>query len=131
MKKIKSFNNFRINEDVNEVDALDVESEFDTEIEHDEKSGKIELYRLVAVGEGEHLVVDTENPGKYYFRNEEDANTDVLSKQGKEYHVIKVVTDGSNIDDAASKAESEKHGCECVVLKDESKAEIQNIEPFK
>jgi len=91
----------------------------------------VDLYRLVAVGQGEDLVVDTKTPGKYYFKNESDINTDVLKKKGEEYHVIKVKTDSSNIDEEMSKVESEKHGCECVVLKDESKVEYEGTEPFQ
>jgi uncharacterized protein (UPF0128 family) len=94
-------------------------------------SESINLYRLVAVGEGEDLVVDTKTPGKYYFKNESDINTDVLKKKGEEYHVIKVKTDSSNIDEELSRIESEKHGCECVVLKDESQVEYEGTEPFQ
>ena len=111
MRKIKSFNNFKINES--------------------SETGDIELYRLVCVGKGEKLVVDTENPGKYYFKNEEDVNTDVLNKKGNEYHIITVVTDMSNIDHTASADESEEHGCECIVLNDETKATIKKIEPLE
>lgn len=91
----------------------------------------INLYRIVAVGSGEDLVVDTKNPGKYYFKNESDIDVDVLKKKGDEYHIIKVKTDSSNIDEDLSKVESEKHGCECVVLKDDSKVEYEGTEPFE
>jgi hypothetical protein len=104
-------------------------SEFINESEKINES--VELYRLVAVGPEEDLVVDTDNPGKYYFKNEHDINPDVLKKKGEEYHVIKVTTDESNIDEELSKEESAKHGCECVVLKDDSKVEYEGSEPFK
>lgn len=91
----------------------------------------VDLYRLVAVGEGEDLVIDTKTPGKYYFKNDSDIKTEVLKKEGEEYHVIKVKTDSSNIDEELSKVESEKHGCECVVLRDESKVEYEGTEPFQ
>lgn len=91
----------------------------------------IDLYRLVAVGEGESLVVNTKTPGKYYFKNESDINTDVLKKKGEEYHVIKIKTSESNIDEEMSRLESEKHGCECVVLKDDSQVEYEGTEPFQ
>ena len=90
----------------------------------------VNLYRLVSVGENEDLVVDTEDPGKYYFKSESDINKEALSKKGKEYHVIEVETDDSNIDDSLSEQESEKQGCECVVLKDGTKAKIKSITPF-
>ena len=91
----------------------------------------IDLYRLVAVGEDEHLVVDTNNPGKYYFQSKNDIKKDVVSKDAKEYHVIKVTTSDSNIDKELSDQETEKQGCVCVVLKDDSKADIESITPFK
>lgn len=90
----------------------------------------VKLFRLVAVGHGEDLVVDTKNPGKYYFKKESDLDTEVLKKKGEEYHIIKVTTDSSNIDEELSKEESGKHGCECVVLKDDSKVEYEGSEPF-
>jgi len=98
---------------------------------NEEVSNPIDLYRLVAVPEGEKLVVDTENPGKYYFKNKKDADISVLSNPGKEYHIIKVTTSKSNIDEDLSAIESETQGCDCVVLKDDSEVEIENIEPFK
>lgn len=98
---------------------------------NESKSGDITLYRLVAVGDGEDLVVDTKNPGKFYFKNKKDIDTDVIKKQSNEYHVIKVVTDKSNIDDELSLVESDIHNCDCVVLVDDSKVEIKGIEPFE
>lgn len=97
----------------------------------EEVDTKLVLYRLVAVGPDEHLVVDTKNPGKYYFKNEKDVTTEVLKKKGEEYHVIKVTVSSSNIDEDLSKIESEKHGCECVVLTDDSKVEYEGTEPFE
>jgi hypothetical protein len=91
---------------------------------------KLVLYRLVAVESDEPLVVDTKNPGKYYFKNEKDVTTEVLKKKGEEYHVIKVSVSSSNVDEDLSKEESEKHGCDCVVLKDDSKVEYEGTEPF-
>jgi len=92
---------------------------------------KLVLYRLVAVESDEPLVVDTKNPGKYYFKNEKDVTTEVLKKKGDEYHIIKVTVSSSNIDEDLSKEESQKHGCDCVVLKDDSKIEYEGTEPFK
>jgi len=89
------------------------------------------LYRLVSVPEGEPLVVDTENPGKYYFQDESDIKPEVLGEHGGDYHVIKVHTTSDNIDEEASEAESEKHNCKCVVLKDDSQVEIDMITPLK
>ena len=91
----------------------------------------VELYRLVSIGSDEDLVIDTKNPGKYYFASESDIDKDVLKKKGDEYHVIKIRTDNSNIDDELSKEESKKHGCNCVVLKDDSKVEFQGTTPLK
>ena len=92
---------------------------------------KIELYRLVSVGNDEDLVIDVYNPGKYYFKDEGDIKPEVLKKQSGNYHIIKVTTDESNIDEELSKIESDKHNCDCVVLKDDSKAEYEGSEPFK
>jgi hypothetical protein len=89
------------------------------------------LYRLVSVPQGEPLVVDTENPGKYYFQSESDIKPDVLGENGGEYHVIKVNTTSDNVDKEASERESETHKCKCVVLKDDSKVEIDMISPLK
>jgi hypothetical protein len=90
------------------------------------------LYRLVSVPQGEHLVVNTKDPGKYYFKSEGDVDPTVLDNhQGGELHIIKVETDASNIDDSASNQESDKNGCDCVVLKDSSDAEIVEITPYK
>lgn len=94
-------------------------------------SESVELYRLVSIGADEDLVIDTKNPGKYYFASESDIDKDVLKKQGEEYHVIKITTDESNIDEELSKEESEKHGCNCVVLKDDSLVEFEGTTPFK
>jgi hypothetical protein len=91
----------------------------------------VELYRLVAVGPDEDLVINTDNPGKYYFKSEMDVKPEVLSKKGEEYHIIKITTDESNIDEELSREESEKHGCECVVLKDDAQVEYEGTNPFK
>ena len=64
---------------------------------------KIELYRLVSVGNDEDLVIDVDNPGKYYFKDEGDIKPEVLKKQSGNYHIIKVTTDESNIDEELSK----------------------------
>lgn len=103
-------------------------SQFIKEDVQSEKS--VELFRLVAVSEGESLVIDTKKPGLYYFRNEEDIDTSVLKKEGDEYHIIKVTTDESNIDVDLSKQESEKQGHDCVVLKDDSIVNYEGSTPF-
>lgn len=91
----------------------------------------VTLYRLVSVPKGEPLVVDTENPGKFYFQTESDIDTSVMKDKPGDMHVIKINTTSENIDTEKSEIESELHKCKCVVLKDDSKAEIANIEPYK
>lgn len=91
----------------------------------------VTLYRLVSVGNNEPLVVDTKKPGKYYFQSEKDMDIDVLKKKGQEYHVLTVETDSNNIDQVASEEESSKHGCKCVVLKNETGAKLVKTEPYK
>lgn len=92
------------------------------------------LYRLVSVPKGEPLVVDTLNPGKYYFVNKNAIDTSLIDNDG-DLHVIKVTTPSSNIDSEASELESRESGKgignAIVVLKDDSKATIENIEPYK
>jgi len=90
----------------------------------------VTLYRVVAVGDGEPLVVDTKSPGKYYFRHQEEINLDALKKRSNEYHVIEVNTTESNIDEELSEIESEKNGCECVVLKSETAVAVMGITPL-
>lgn len=87
----------------------------------------VTLYRIVPVPAGESLVVDTDSPGKYYFKDKSDVKPDVLTKKGLEYFIVEVETDSSNIDDVLSEEESEEHGCKCVVLSDDSKAEVKQI----
>lgn len=91
----------------------------------------VTLYRLVSVPKGEPLVVDTENPGKFYFKSENDIDTSVMKDKPGDIHVIKVNTTSDNIDKEKSELESELHNCKCVVLKDDSKADIAYIEPYK
>jgi hypothetical protein len=91
----------------------------------------VTLYRLVSVPKGEKLVVDVENPGKFYFQSESDINPSVLGDKSGDLHVIKVQTTSDNIDQEKSEAESGSHNCKCVVLKDDSKAEVALIEPYK
>ena len=91
----------------------------------------IVLYRLISVPKGEPLVIDIENPGKFYFQNESDINPDVLGENEGEYHMIKVHTTSDNIDEEASEKESEIHKCKCIVLRDDSKSEIDLIKPLK
>lgn len=114
--KINKFSQF-IKEDI----------DTDTIIQNDSTTT---LYRIVSVKDGDPLVVDTQNPGKYYFKSESDLDKTVLDHQGDEYHLITVTTSSSNIDDEMSQQESEKNGCDCVVLKDDSKVEIESIIPF-
>ena len=91
----------------------------------------VTLYRAVAVGEGEDLVVDTKNPGKYYFKNKSDVDPSILSKVGTEYHIVEVTTDEGNIDEELSRLESEKNGCDCVVLIDDTDVGLDSITPLK
>ncbi len=91
----------------------------------------VTLYRLVSVPKGEPLVVNTENPGKFYFKSKGDIDTSVMKGKLGDLHVIKVNTTSNNIDTDKSEIESELHKCKCVVLKDDSKADIDNIEPYK
>jgi hypothetical protein len=103
-----------------------IKENYDSDVE----SNTVELYRVVGVPSGESLVINTKNPGLYYFRNEEDIDTDVLSKDGDEYHVIKVKTTESNIDEELSAQESEKQGHDCVVLKDDSSVTYDGSTPL-
>jgi len=113
MSIIRSYHRFKNSEKINE-----------------DSSTPVTLYRVVAVGDNEPLVVDTKKPGKYYFRSEEEINLDALKKRSNEYHIIEVTTIESNIDEGLSEAESEKNGCECVVLKDDSAVELIGITPL-
>ena len=91
----------------------------------------VTLYRLVSVPKGEKLVVDIENPGKFYFQKESEIDPSVLKNKSGDLHVIKVQTTSDNIDQEKSEIESGSHNCKCVVLKDDSKAEVALIEPYK
>ena len=98
---------------------------------HQSVNENVTLYRLVSVPKGEPLVVDIENPGKFYFQSEAEIDPSILKNDGGELHVIKVNTTSDNIDQEVSDAESESHNCKCIVLKDDSKAEVSLIEPYK
>jgi len=104
--KIKKFNESIVNENVN-------------------------LYRLVCVPKGEPLVVNTENPGRFYFQSESEIDPSVLDGKTGDLHVIQIKTTSDNIDESESEIESEAHGCKCVVLKDDTHAEVEKIEPYK
>lgn len=95
------------------------------------KDKEVTLYRLVCVPEGKPLVVDTDNPGKYYFDSKDDVDPSVLKKKSGDFHLIKVNTPESNIDDDKSEELSALHKCKCVVLKSPSMVEIEKIEPYK
>ena len=95
-------------------------------------TGDATLYRLVSVPEGDHLVINTKEPGKYYFQTEKDIDPKVLKDNSGEMHVIKVQTPNSNINKEESETETEAHGGgKIVVLNDPSDAKIQSIEPYK
>ena len=91
---------------------------------NESSNAPVTLYRVVGVGDGEPLVVDTKNPGKHYFRSEDVIDLNILKKQVDEYHVIKVKTTESNIDEELSDDE-------CVVLKNDALVEVDGITPLK
>jgi hypothetical protein len=105
------------------------------ELIRENAGGETTLYRLVSVPHGQPLVVNTKEPGKFYFSNEKALDPSLLKNKGGDIHVIKVTTPSSNIDSEASKQESESHGKKLlnavVVLEDPSKAKIMSIEPYK
>lgn len=55
----------------------------------------------------------------------------MLEKKGDDLYLITVKCDKDNIDKERSESETAKQGCECVVVKDDSKLELVSVEPFK
>jgi hypothetical protein len=106
MKKLKKYENF-ISENVETQDGL-------------------LLYRLSS-----HHIIDLKEPGDFYVKSLSDVNPDLLKKSSDELYLITVKSDKENIDLDKSEAETVKQGCECVVVKDDSKLELVSVEPFK
>lgn len=106
-----------------------------SEVVNESVDSETTLFRLVTVPHGKPLVVDTKNPGKYYFANKNSIDPSVLKNKGGDLHLLKVNTSSSNIDKESSEEESAAHGKKLlnalVVLKDPSKAHIISIEPYK
>lgn len=97
-----------------------------------ESKGDTTLFRLVSVPHGSPLVVDTKNPGRYYFTTQKSIDPSILKNKSGDLHLLKVTTPSSNIDNQASSEESKVHGKNSVVvIEDPSKAQIISIEPYK
>ena len=79
------------------------------------------VYRLVRVPVGEPLVVETDNPGKYYFQSKKVADPSLMKTKKGNLWILEVMTNSDNIS-------SEEDGV--IILKDPKKAEIQSIMPF-
>ena len=109
MRKLKKYQNF-ISEDVDSVAGSD----------------DMTLYRLSA-----HHVVDLKEPGDFYVKSMQDVDPSLLEKPGSTLYLITVKCDKDNIDVEKSEAETAKQGCDCVVVKDDSKLELVSVEPFK
>ena len=108
--KLKKFNNFKLNEDLDIV----------------EPTGEVTLYRLTS-----HSVVDLSDPGEFYVNSQQALDPSLLDKPGTDLFVITVTTDGSNIDTEGSEKEAAKHNNESVVMvKDSTKCEIVTIVPY-
>lgn len=113
--KLKKFNSFQINEDV------------DNQLEAQVATGEQTLYRLTS-----HSVVDLNDPGEFYVSSEEAITPELLDNKGSEIFLIIVKTDASNIDIEASKRESESHGNKSIiVVKDSSLCSVVSLVPFK
>ena len=109
MRKLKKYQSF-ISEDVDSITSSD----------------DMTLYRLSA-----HHVVDLKEPGDFYVKSMEDIDPSLLEKPGDSLFLITVKCDKDNIDVEKSEAETAKQGCDCVVVKDDSKLELVSVEPFK
>lgn len=85
-------------------------------------SSEVILYRLVGVPKGEPLVINTENPGKFYFKTKNSANKNVLKNKTGDIWIMEVSTNSDNISSDSDNV---------IVLDNPKSSEILSIMPFK
>lgn len=88
--------------------------------------GEVTLYRLTS-----HPVIDLSEPGEYYVSSKSDVDPNMLKKKGKDFYLITVKTNSSNVDVDASERECAKYNSKSVIaVKDDKKCELIKVEPY-
>lgn len=86
-----------------------------------ESKEDLTLFRLVRVPEGEPLVINFDEPGKYYFKSKKSADPQLLKNKTGDIWVMEVTTDSNNV---ASEDDN------VIVIEDPKMAKVQSIIPF-